>query len=262
VWEADIQDSMCPDYGFERKRPATQSSLKAVGGTPYTREIGNTGHVFTFSWLNRSWPCIRRLKQFYEQYEDGFFTVIDHDGGGRHYVGRFTSSVSPVEVGNGQWSVENVTFEEMPIVPMLQYPNDFVNDAVWRYVLDDFGYQKVAASGTWATTARQFGATQGTSLDSPGTNAGDWAQYEYRGYGFQLWMLCGPAQGQANVLLDGTLLQSVDCYAATGDAVPQMVLQKVNVPLNIHRVQVTVNAARNGSSAGNAISWWALKVMR
>src|ERR1700739_2833464 len=101
IWETDIQDSMCPNYGFTRKRASTQLKKKAVGGTPWTRETQNTGHVFTFSWLSRSEACVERLKWYYEQYEDGYFTIIDQDGGGRHYVGRFTSDVVPFGTGTG-----------------------------------------------------------------------------------------------------------------------------------------------------------------
>lgn len=148
VWEEDIQDSMCPNYGFPRKRTGTQLHKKPVGGTPWSRETANTGHTFNLSWVGRSWACVQRLKWYYEQYEDGFFTIIDWDGGGRQYVGRFTSEVIPSETGNGLYDVQNVTFEEMPIVAMAQYPSDWDHEAVLFLISNDFGDQKVATSGS------------------------------------------------------------------------------------------------------------------
>jgi hypothetical protein len=270
-WDENIQDSMCPNYGFTRKRASTQLHKKAVGGTPWTRETQNTGHVFTFSWLGRTFACVQRLKQYYEQYEDGFFTIVDWDGGGRQYVGRFTSEVSPVETGNGMWDVQNVTFEEMPQVAMIDYPDDWDHDSMLYLPFNDFGDQKLATSGAWtSSTATVPSVTLGgivraslpdAIFTNPGTNTIDWATFEYRGYGFQLYLVTGPAMGKCSVNLDGVLVETVDCYAATA-AAAAMVLSNPDVPLDIHDVQVVVTNTKNADSTGVAISWWALQVMR
>jgi hypothetical protein len=111
-WDPELGDSMNPSYGFTRKRASTQLHKKAVGGTPWTRETANTGHAFSLSWLGRTLAVAERLKWYQEQYEDGFFTIVDWDGGageqGRHYVGRFTSEVVPTETANNRWDVQNV----------------------------------------------------------------------------------------------------------------------------------------------------------
>jgi hypothetical protein len=99
--------------------------------------------------LARSEACVERLKWYGEQYEDGFFTIIDHDGGGRQYVGRFTSEVIPVETGNGTYDVQNLTFEETPRVPMVEYPSDWDHDSILFSVANDFGDQKLATNGAW-----------------------------------------------------------------------------------------------------------------
>lgn len=273
AWEEDIQDAMNPNYGFTRKRATTQLKKKAVGGTPWTRETQNTGHSFTFSWLSRSWACVQRLKQYYEQYEDGYFTMIDWDGGGRNYVGRFTTEVAPVETANGMWDVQNVTFEEMPTVPMLTYPSDWTHDAIFMGVNNDFGDQKLATNGAWtestlaiAAPVITLGGIERTSgmptayMTNPGTNAGDWATYEYRGYGFQLYLLQGPGCGIADVLLDGVQVASIDCYASANGVV--MALSQPSVSLDIHRVQLTVTNTNNASSSAPAIGWYGLVVMR
>lgn len=275
IWTSDIQDSMCPDYGFTRKRASTLLQQKAIGGTPWTRETQNTGHSFSFSWLSRSWVCVQRLKQYYEQYEDGFFTIIDWDGGGRQYVGRFTTEVTETEAGNGRWDVQNVTFEEMPAVPMLEYPSDWDHDSMFFPVNNDFGDQKVATSGSWtqgvigAPAITLGGIARGAgsyplstvAMNNSGTTAGDWAAYEYRGYGFKLWLTKGPAQGKADVYVDGVLNSTVDCYSAAV-AAPAIALTVEELSLDIHLVKVVVDATHNVSSTAAAIGWYGLQVMR
>jgi hypothetical protein len=276
TWSSDIQDSMNPDYGFTRKRMSTQLRKKAVGGTPWTRETQNTGHTFSFTWLTRSWACIQRLKQYYEQYEDGYFTIVDHDGGGRHYVGRFTTEVNPVEVGNGMWDAQNVTFEEMPQAPMVSYPSDWDHESILFGVNNDRGDQKLAVQGAWTQGAiaqpaiTLGGLARGTgsalplpavAMNNPGTTAGDWATFEYRGYGFKLWLVKGPAQGKCDLYVDGVLNSTIDCYSASAAAAAS-VITVGSLSLDIHDVQILVDATKNVSSSGLNIGWYGLQAMR
>jgi hypothetical protein len=253
---------------------STKLLKKAVGGTPWTRETQNTGHVFNFTWTGRSWACVRELKRYSEQYEDGFFTIIDWDGGGRHYVGRFTTEIVPVETGNGMWDVQGVTFEEIPQQAMLEYPSDWEHDAIAFFITNDFGDQKLAVNGTWTQTARtSVTGSQGTehvSLATPGTayitmddvgTAGECACYEYRGYGFRLYLLKGPGFGQVDLSIDGVVAATIDLYNAT-EMGPQIVATYQSLPLDIHRVQITCNGAKNASATGTNVSWYALEVMR
>jgi hypothetical protein len=252
-WDPDLGDSMNPNFGFTRKRPSARSTKKPAGGIPFTREMQNTGHTFEFSWLGRTWPCVRRLKQYFEQYEDGFFTIIDHDGGGRHYVGRFVTEVNPIAVANAKWDVQNVVFEEIPRVPMLEYPSDWEDDAVVHFVENDFGDQKLATDGTWVSTPRSIDGVGRVTMDNAG-NVGEWAQYEYRGYGFRLYLMKGPTFGTCDVYLDGVLQASPNMHSVTDDG-PVIALSLANVSLDIHRVKVVARAA-----AG--VSWYKLEVMR
>jgi hypothetical protein len=254
-YDPNLGDSMNPDYGFTRKRAATRSLQKAVGGIPYTRELGNTGHTFVLSWLGRTWNCVRRLKWFYEQFEDGYFTLIDWDGGARHYVGRFTTEVTPIETANNKWDVQNVQFEEIPQCAMLQYPNNWDEDSVWLYPANDFGDQKVATQGTWVLAAQMFGKIQRTVATAAAPAVGDWAQHEYRGYGFQLYALVGAGQGNAQVFVDGALAATVN-LAGAGALIPKMVYEQVNLPLDLHRVQLVAQ------TAGAPVAWYGLRVMR
>jgi hypothetical protein len=276
-WDSTLGDSMNPSYGFTRKRANTKLNKKAVGGTPWTRETQNTGHTFTLSWLGRTWACVQRLKWYQEQYEDGFFTLIDWDGGGRQYVGRFTSDVTPTETANNKWDVQMVTFEEIPQQQMIEFPSDWANDAIAFFVNNDFSDQKLATyspSSAWAQTARtSVVGSQGTehvslatvgtayvSMDNPGTLA-DWAQYEYRGYGYRLYMLQGPEFGQFDLYLDGVFVATIDCYNVA-DIGPRMVYANTDVPLDIHRVQVVCDGTQNEAATGAKVSWYALEVMR
>lgn len=271
-WQESLQDSLCPNYGFTRKRTATRLTKKPVGSTPWSRETGNTGHSFPFSWLERSTACMKRIKRYYEQYEDGFFTIIDWDdkqpgGPGRHYVGRFTGDFSAIETGNGVWDIQDLMFEEMPQVAMLRYPSDWDNDAIRFYAFNDFGDQKLATYSSqetgWAANQRNVLGQAATTMDNPGVtgNAGDWATFEYRGYGFRLYLMSGPEFGICDISVDAVgVAGTFDCYAAE-DIGPRMILSQ-NLPLDLHRVQVSVTATKNENATGAAISWHSLEVMR
>lgn len=271
-YDATLGDSMSPNYGFDRKRPTTLLRKKPVGGRAYTRETQNTGHTFSLSWIGRTWACVQRLKYYYEQYEDGYFTIIDWDGGGRHFVGRFTGEFNVSETANNKWDVQNLLFEEAPQIAMVQYPSDWDHESVLFLPYNDDGDQKLAWSGAWAQVAGiaaphiTLGGTDrqaslpATIMQHPGAPAGDWATYEYRGYGFKLWMLQAPNAGQCDVYLDQVKIQTVDLYAPA--AAVAAVLVNANVALDIHDVQVMTTGNKNGASSGTLVQWYALQVMR
>lgn len=261
-WDDNIQDSMTPDYGFSRKRPSTRAVAKPAGGRPWSIETSNSGHVFSLSWISRSFLCAQRLKQFYEQYEDGFFTIIDHDGGGRHYVGHFIGEFPITQTGNDRFDVQGLTFEEIPGVPMIEYPSDWDHDAVALRPVNDYGDLMLSVSGVWAQ--RQQVDASGlsvTTLYNDGTAAGAWATYEYRGYGFRLYMQQGPACGEVQVVLDGVVLGTVDLYSALNLG-PQCVFQRGTVSLDLHRLKVVVLGVKNGASSAASATWSMLEVMR
>lgn len=258
-----------PDYGFQKKRPLTHLNAKANQGPPYFREITDVGHQFVLSWNDKLAIHARELKRYYEQYRDGFFTLIDHEGGGRHYVGRFSQPVEPVPTSHNHWSVQQVVFEEVPLAPMIIYPGDWNHDAIWRFLLNDFGDRMVAAvSGTW-TLAADAQAKSGNHFSNGGTITTDQASFSYVGYGFQFWAPTGPAGGQASVLLQTmnvsgsvpTAVGTVDFYSATA-APSSMLLQVQNVPLGMHIVTLQPLNAKDAASSGATVMWDALKVMR
>ena len=250
-----------PDYGFQKKRPLTHLNAKANQGAPYFREITDTGHQFSFNWNDRLASQARKLKWYYEQYRDGFFTLIDHEGGGRHYVGRFSQPVEPIPVSHNHWSVQQVLFDEVPLAPMLVYPNDWNNDAIWRLAVNDFGDRMVAAvSGAW-TLDVDLTAQSGCSFANGGTVTTDQAVYVYVGYGFQFWAPTAPDYGQAALLLDGITIGMVDLYSPAPTQ-SSMLFQQQNVSLGVHTVTLQPLGTKNTASSGFTILFDALKVMR
>ena len=256
-----------PDYGFQKKRPLTHLNAKANQGVPYFREITDTGHQFSLNWNDKLASHARKLKWYYEQYRDGFFTLIDHEGGGRHYVGRFSQPVEPTPTAHNHWSVQQVVFDEIPGAPMLSYPDNWDHDAIWRLLLNDSGDRMVAAvSGTWSLlgtggSALAALAKSGYVFLNAGISTTDQAAYVYAGYGFQLWAPGSTAMGIAAIYLDGVEVGTVDFYAAAPTASAAL-FSMPNVSLGLHTVALQPTNTKNGSSGGYVIAWDALKVMR
>ncbi len=265
ILNTSATDPLNPDYGWQKKRPTTHALLKASAGPPYFREITDVAHQFSLNFgttndSQKAYSDIQRLKRYYEQYRDGFFTLQDLEGNGRHYVGRFVTPVEPIPVGHNRWAAQNVIFEEVPNAPMVNYPSDWTNESIWRYTLNDFSEVQPALDDPthWAlqTTGESAG---GVELYSSTTNA--WAQLGYVGWGVQIWAPKGPDRGIAYVYLDGALQASVDQYAAS-PANSSDLLQIQNVSLGIHILQVLVTGTKNSSSSGYKVVFDALKIMR
>lgn len=277
-WTVSEGDSINPSYNFVRERPSTLLRKKPIGGHAWERETQNTGHIITMGWIGRTWATIQRIKWYYEQYErGGFFTFKNWDAGGREYVGRFTTISNETETTNAKWNISAV-FEEAPGAPMNNYPSDWNHESVLFLLNNDWSEQQLATNdgSAWTQTTitvpavtlggRLRGSGSGAiplsniALTNPGT-ANDWATYEYRGYGFQLYLCTGPEFGKADIYLDEVLLTTVDCYAVS-DTGPIVVLSESNIPLDIHRVTVNVDGTKNSSASAANITWWGLQVMR
>jgi hypothetical protein len=250
-----------PDYDFQKKRPVTHLVAKANQGAPYFREIMDVGHQFSLNWADKLRSHAKHLKWYYENYKNGLFTLIDHEDGGRHYVGRFSSPVEPVPTGHNRWTMQGVNFDEVPLSPMINYPSDWGNDAVWCNCLNDFGDRMVAAvSGTWTLAADAF-AKSGNIYANGGTVTTDQAVYVYQGYGFQVWGPPGPAGGKAAIWLDGVNVGTADFYSST--FLPsQSLLTVQNVSLGLHTVAMLPLHQKDSASSGYSICFDTLQVMR
>ena len=280
ILNATATDPLNPDYGWQRKRPVTHLVAKANVGPSYTREITDVGHQFALNWgttidCQKSYADIQRLKRYYEQYRDGFFTIVDLEGTGRHYVGRFVTPVEPIPVGHNRWAAQNVLFEEVPDAPMVNYPSEWGAeldmtgaDAIWRFTLNDFGELQpaldLAANWTLLQTDEALasnGTYDGTGweLETDETNA--FLQYTYVGWGCELWAPLGPDRGIAEVYLDGVDQGPMDQYAAIVlRSAPLMRIQ--SVPLGMHTLKLVCTGTKSVDSSDYWIKFNALKVMR
>jgi len=126
--------------------------------------------------------------------------------------------------------------------------------------VSDFGDVMVATNGSWTLTANAAALSKYNWVGA-NTNTTDWAAYRYLGYGFQFWAYTGPAMGKANLVLDGTVLTTIDFYSA-GSTQRVMLWQQLAVPLGVHLVQLVATNTKNGASSANTVAWDALKVMR
>ena len=250
-----------PDYSYARKRPLTHLNQKANRGVPFFRDITDVGHQFLLSWQDRPVEAADKLKWYYEQYRDGFFTWVDHEGGGRHYVGRFSTDVEPMPTAHNHWDIQMVTFDEIPGVPMLKYPHRWDKDAVWALLMNDFGDVMVQTSGSWTLTA-EAGSVSGYRFYGANNTPTDFAAYQYYGYGFQFWSRNGAGLGIGALSLDGTALDNIDFYSASSTGAALKMWEQLDVPLGLHVVTLTATNTKNASASGMLIPWDALMVMR
>lgn len=267
-YDRELGDSMNPNVGWQRTRRSTMASVKPAFGRPWDRETGNAGDTYTLNFTRRNRKVTDRLKQFFEQYENGFFTLRDHDMG-RDYVGRFVGERPQTFDINGRFSSAGWVFQEIPGCPMVEYPSDWDRWAIIMRPIDDFGDRKAgtfsAVDGAWS---RPDAITQddGTNfvprqLQNLTPTAGDWIIFEYRGYGFRLWAKQGPSYGIAKLLVDGVEAEDIDLYqdAEMGE---QIVYEDAQMPLNIHRVELQLMHTKNAASSGYGIVVDKLEVMR
>lgn len=268
-WQADIQDSIGPDYGWERLRRSQLAIIKPAFGRPWSRTVGNGGHSTTFSWMGRSGACVERLKQWAEQYEDGFFTIVDQDGGGRHYVGRFVGDMPLSQAGHDKYNIQGWSFEEIPGCPMVEYPSEWERWSVLMPPIDDFGDQTAATfsalAGHWfrpEPVANDDGSVYTPrQLMIPAPTAGDWITFEYRGYGFRLWAKCGVSYGIISMFIDGVAQPDIDLYNAL-ELGETMVYENAAIPLGVHRVKLVLTNTKNAAALGTGALIDKLQVMR
>ena len=83
AWEENLQDTMCPNFGFTRKRPLTHALQKAVGAAFRTRASWATrGMPSAVRGSSRRRACARRRSGSTSGSEDRLFRGHRHDGGG------------------------------------------------------------------------------------------------------------------------------------------------------------------------------------
>jgi hypothetical protein len=212
------------------------SYAKPRYGAPIPRESADAGHSFDMTFVDCSWAKVQRIKRFYEQFKRGYFTIIDWDGGGRHYVGRFTAPPKAQHTANLKWTIQGLTFEEIQGARMLRYPSDWFNDSVYIYAVSDADAGNSAANPQiscstpytvgWVLQQTPLAVAAGKSIYDPSSwemiwwaadgNPTEIAQAQYVGYGFRQTFRLGSAMGQLDLYLDGILIvEQLDLYSGT-----------------------------------------------
>jgi hypothetical protein len=279
------------DYGWFNPNPSYSSGRKPTNNRqiqrprmgPYnSRDLLNGGHIITMLWAGADLATVQRVEKFYHDFKDGYFTYIDVDNAGRHYVGRFTSEPEPRQTANGKWAIQSITFEEYPTARMLQYPCNF---GIWGHplnVADDNLKPRVALmQGNWSMEVSPLfpGGSTSAPAQLEAYNAapapGDWAQTQYVGWGFQMNLRLAANLGAINIFLDGTqIVTGLDLSTGNVTAtvvgvtltlVPPIInslptvarVQMTNVPLDQHRVKVY--AAGASVAGGTAVIYPALE---
>jgi hypothetical protein len=275
-----------PSYGFERKMGANRQVQRPRLGIYPTRDVMNGGHIFSLAWINTDFTTAMRVVQFYHDFKDGYFTLIDPDWNQRQYVGKFMTEPNVGHPANAKYTFQGVVFEEMPEARMLVYPSlELYGHPI--NVVDDWLNPRVALmQGNWViqvSPSAPGGSTLSTpsaceAYDAAGT-AGDYAQVGYTGWGFQMTFRTAAGLGKVDISLDGALLLSgldLSTGAVTGGtfafstranslaalAVPAPILSGFSVspsvtvsfpsvPLDMH--VVTVTAAGAGAGGGSSI---------
>ena len=282
-WDV-LGDSPTWNFDYTRKKAINKQDMQSRLGSPYSRDIGNAGHSFAWNWVGRPLATMQRLEKFYEDFKHGYFTVIDYDNGGRHYVGRFMAPPYPQETANLTYTAQAAQFQETPRARMLQYPSDWDNNGFFINALDDLLNPRIA---TGLLTGAGFVAQQtpaavlaGTSVNAPSSYemycadgaVGSFAQAQYVGWGFQMLFRLGANLGIVNIYLDGVMVvEGLDLYSGAVvnvDMYPQqyplnttvivtggagagtVLISTPGVWLDQHRVKVAATHTKNAASVG------------
>lgn len=253
---ASASDPLNPNFNWDGEYADNVSRFAPPAGKISQRVTGVAGIRVGLQWLSRPLATMAKLKQWYEQYKLGFFTVADYETG-RYYTGHFVSAFKFTPVGYERWNIE-LTFEEIPGVAMYAYPTNWARDAVFLEERDDWGSDLVKLTGgpwTYATDATRHGGHlyQANALDST-------AEWHYIGYGFRLWSIKGNFLGIVEISLDNVVLGTVDLYNAA-QLNSAVVFTKADVPLDKHRVKIRCTHTKNAASGDYYIEADAIEVM-
>jgi hypothetical protein len=296
-YDADLGFNPNWSYGSKTKVGENMSYAQARRGASIARETGTMGYTFDMVFAECTWAKIQWLKNFYQQYKTGYFTINDFDGGGRQHVGRFITAPEIPHARNLIYSTQMV-FESVQGARMINYPSDWVNDSYFIYALADDLSQRVntgnAAVLGFLPQQTPAAVLAGTSPNDPSSYemycddhiGGSFAQVEYSGWGFQMNFRLAPNNGIVDIYLDGSLcISQLDLYngenmatmiagtsvgifnpdgsiARFGAAGVGYVLVTVtNLPLDAHRVKVISTATKNPASTSYGAIYPALQVM-
>jgi hypothetical protein len=270
-------------YGWIRKTASNKKLAQPRLGRRYSRELANGGYSASLNFIDQPYAQVLRLKRFYEQFQNGYFTLINWDGCGRHHVGNFTTPPNEVETANGKWTIQGLTFEEAAQARMLRYPSDFMQASRVIYAVDDYLVPQIASQQdrVFSSLHRGFtaqlrpgfsNANAPVSFESLNLNPdpGDFAQMQYVGWGFRIPFRVASGLGQCVVSLDG--VQQITIDQSTGGQVAGLplpagatlangTLTMLQVPLDVHRIKISYNGTPGANGGGSALAVPPLSVL-
>ncbi len=284
------------NYGGPRKPGSNYTTVRPRFGRWQTRSVGDAGYRFDMVFVDRPIQQVWYIKRFYEQFQTGFFTVVDYDNEGRQHVGRFTAYADDTHTANLKFTIR-VTFEEIPGCPMQNYPSNWFHESHMIYPVDGWITTQGTPNLLVATSGAGWTARQAPVVEYPGalptpvppvndpstyqayapaTNAGDFAQMEYTGWGWRmLWTGSGPGSALFNIFFDG--VEVVSGVLASGTTQTQILDPRFvesaapvtfgvfwtmqDVPLGRHRVKFVSTGTQSIYQSGTAMFFPALQVM-
>jgi hypothetical protein len=136
-----------PTYTIPHKDPANSASWQPRSGKPYSRFMLTRGMEFQLHWDAVPFSTYQSLRQWFRQYEQGFFSYFDIDDN-RYYSGQFLVEPQFERKGNNQVNI-SATFVVVPNVPNFVYPSNWGVDSIFLEERNDFGQDLVKLTGTW-----------------------------------------------------------------------------------------------------------------
>lgn len=247
-----------PDYAYVERLPELRATFMPANGIPSTRLLGARGRAIEMAWTNRSQAEIDQLRQWEAQYRNGFFTFYEIERA-RYYSGRFAAPLEVSPAGYNIWNAK-ATFIELPGCAMNAYPSNWDRDAIFIEDRDDFANLQLKFTPVIWTFLASASAHGGTSYYYSGTNGT--AEWVYFGYGFRFWSMREPNLGIVEISLDGTVLTTVDLYAAAVTPAAPLFAAASNVKLGLHRVKLRVTGTKNAAATDFNVHADAIEVMQ
>ncbi|HZU30895.1 MAG TPA: hypothetical protein VFB79_07250 [Candidatus Angelobacter sp.] len=250
--------SLNPDYPIPFQDPQINARYQPKSGKVYMKKLATRGRVHSLTFSKRLSTDYQALMQWFAQYENDFFTYVDWERN-RYFSGMFADQPQYSHDANNQTTVQ-AQFVELPGLPMFQYPSNWGVDSIFIYPKNGFGDDQPKYTGAgWSTDQVNASAKNGIYSFDATTN--DIAEIIYFGYGFRYWSLKAANLGIVEISLDGTVLGTVDLYAAATAASAALFTQQ-NVSLGIHRVKLRCTGTKNAASSANTVVYDAIEVMR
>jgi hypothetical protein len=257
-----VASQLNPTYSIPIQDPEIIAMWQARSGKDFSRTLAARGRAFSLHWDKIDFTTYLTLRQWWSQYEKGYFSFADYDDSGagtRYYTGRFVGPPTHERAGFNQVNV-TAQFVELPGRPMFAYPSNWGVDSIFLDESDDAGAQLVKLTGSgWVLQSPQGLSHNNASYTSATTN--DIAEWLYYGYGFRVWALKASTRGIAEVSLDGTVLGTYDQFNAA-NVNSAAIFTQLNVPLGQHRVKLRVTGTKNAGSSAFNIDADAIEVMR